>query len=130
MLDVLALQPEHQAAVRAVWSRALAGEEFVEIAEFGDLARDRRSYEMRYNTLKTRDGRDLTVKLTDKTEYRNKDRQPAKLGDFKVGDSVFVRGEPSGDGQMTAEGVMQAPPGWSSLEPDQSSAPRVVLPLG
>jgi PAS domain-containing protein len=40
MLDLLA-SPEHQAAVRAVWSRALAGEEFTEIGEFGDPARDR-----------------------------------------------------------------------------------------
>ena len=29
MLELLADQPEHQAAVKAVWSRALAGEEFV-----------------------------------------------------------------------------------------------------
>ena len=42
MLELLASQPEHQAAVKAVWSRALAGEEFVEIGEFGDPARDRR----------------------------------------------------------------------------------------
>jgi preprotein translocase subunit YajC len=43
------------------------------------------------------DGTTVTIKITDKTEYR-KDRQPAKLGDFKVGDfkvgdMVFVRGE-------------------------------------
>src|SRR6202007_364853 len=49
MLDLLASQPEHQAAVKAVWDRALAGEEFVEIGEFGDPARDCRSYEMRYS---------------------------------------------------------------------------------
>jgi PAS domain S-box-containing protein len=47
MLEVLADRPEHQAAVRAVWSRALAGEEFTEIGEFGDA--DRRYYEMKYN---------------------------------------------------------------------------------
>ena len=56
MLELLASQPEHQAAVKAVWSRALGGEEFVEIGEFGDPARDRRFYEMRYNTLRDRDG--------------------------------------------------------------------------
>ena len=38
------------------------------------------------------DGTAITVKITDKTEYR-KDRQPVKLGDFKVGDMVFIRGE-------------------------------------
>ena len=47
-------------------------------------------------TLKTMDGQTAQVALSDKTEYR-KDRQPAKLADFKVGDMVFVRGEKSGD---------------------------------
>jgi signal transduction histidine kinase len=36
MLDAAGAQPEHQAAVKAVWAAALAGEEFVEIGEFGD----------------------------------------------------------------------------------------------
>ena len=56
MLDLLADQPDHQAAVRAVWGRALAGEEFAAIEEFGDPARDRRAYEMRFNTLRDRSG--------------------------------------------------------------------------
>ena len=51
MLEVLNDQPEHQEAVRKVWSRALAGEEFVEIAEFGDTDRARRYYEMHFNNL-------------------------------------------------------------------------------
>lgn len=57
MLDILADRPQHQEAVRAVWSRALAGEEFTEVQEFGDPSRDRRSYEMKYNILRDRDGR-------------------------------------------------------------------------
>ncbi|MBV8971532.1 MAG: response regulator, partial [Sphingomonadaceae bacterium] len=57
MLDVLAHMPEHQAAVRAVWSRALGGEEFVETGEFGDPERDRRCYEMRYHVLRDATGR-------------------------------------------------------------------------
>jgi PAS domain S-box-containing protein len=56
MLDLLADQPNHQAAVKAVWGRALAGEEFTAIEEFGDPARDRRAYEMRFNTLRDRSG--------------------------------------------------------------------------
>ena len=52
MLDLLADHPEHRAAVEAVWSRALAGEEFTEVAEFGDATRDRRFYEMKYNVLR------------------------------------------------------------------------------
>ena len=47
------------------------------------------------------DGASVTVKLTDKTEYR-KDRQNAKLADFKVGDMVFVRTEGEGDQNLTA----------------------------
>ena len=55
MLEVLAHIPEHRKAVQAVWGRALAGEEFTDIGEFGDPGRDRRFYEMKYNTL--RDGK-------------------------------------------------------------------------
>jgi Domain of unknown function (DUF5666) len=43
----------------------------------------------------------VTVKITDKTEFR-KDRQPAKLADFKAGDGVMVRGEKSADHTVTA----------------------------
>lgn len=48
------------------------------------------------------DDASIIVKITDKTEYR-KDRQPAKLGDFKVGDLVFVRGEEGADHSVTAQ---------------------------
>lgn len=47
------------------------------------------------------DGASVTVKLTDKTDYR-KDRQSAKLADFKVGDMVFIRTEGEGDQNLTA----------------------------
>jgi hypothetical protein len=48
------------------------------------------------------DGTNITVKITDTTEYR-KDRQPANLADFKVGDLVFVRGEEGADHSVTAQ---------------------------
>lgn len=48
------------------------------------------------------DGTSVTVKLTDKTEFR-KDRQPAKLADFKVGDFVMVRGDENADHSVTAQ---------------------------
>ena len=57
MLECLADQPEHQAAVRAVWSRVLGGEQFTEIGEFG--ATRRRYYEMKYNVLRDADGRQI-----------------------------------------------------------------------
>jgi hypothetical protein len=48
------------------------------------------------------DGTTVAVKLTNKTEYR-KDRQTAKLADFKVGEMVFVRLDESADHGMTAQ---------------------------
>ncbi len=56
-------------------------------------------------TLKTMNGSQATVKLTPQTMYR-RDREPAKLSDFKVGDMIMVRGEPSGESSWTAQGVM------------------------
>ena len=56
MLDLLAGKPEHCAAVKAVWSRAFAGEQFTETGEFGEPGRDRRFYEMKYNALRDADG--------------------------------------------------------------------------
>ena len=47
------------------------------------------------------DGSTATVKITGKTEFR-KDRQSAKLTDFKVGDMVFVRLDGSGGQDLTA----------------------------
>ncbi|WP_454717834.1 PAS domain-containing protein [Caulobacter segnis] len=51
MVELLADYPEHQAQVRDVWSRALAGESFMETDEFGDSERERRHYEMRFHPL-------------------------------------------------------------------------------
>jgi len=47
------------------------------------------------------DGSTVTVKFTGKTEYR-RDRQEAKLADFKVGDVVIVRGEENPDHSVNA----------------------------
>lgn len=50
------------------------------------------------------DGDKVTVKFTNKTEFR-KDRQPAKKGDFKIGDMVLIRGEENPDHSWTAQVV-------------------------
>jgi hypothetical protein len=55
-------------------------------------------------------GDTVTVKLNDKTEYR-KDREPAKLSDFKVGDFVLVRGEHTSETEVAAQAVMSGPGG-------------------
>ncbi|HSR07916.1 MAG TPA: DUF5666 domain-containing protein [Bryobacteraceae bacterium] len=66
-------------------------------------------------TLKTMNGGTATVKLTSSTMYR-RDRQEAKLSDFKVGDMVMVRGEPSGENTWTAQGVMSNTNGMAMRE--------------
>jgi hypothetical protein len=48
------------------------------------------------------DESEMTVKITDKTEFR-RDREPAKLKDFKVGDFILVRGEENADFSITAQ---------------------------
>ena len=91
MLDLLATQPDHQRDVKAAWGRALSGEEFTAIEEFGDPARDRRAYEMRFNTLRDRDGNrigayqfvyDVTERLRDQERLRKAEaalRQTQKM---------------------------------------------------
>ncbi len=56
MVDLLAQWPEHQDAVRTVWERALHGESFTDVGEFGDSQRDRRFYEMRFHPLYDAEG--------------------------------------------------------------------------
>jgi Cu/Ag efflux protein CusF len=48
------------------------------------------------------DGQAITVKLTPQTEFR-KDREAAKVSDFKVGDTVMVRGDENADHSVTAK---------------------------
>jgi hypothetical protein len=55
-------------------------------------------------TVKTMDGKTVTVKVTGETRFR-KDRQDAKLADFKPGDMVMVGGEPAGQDTWTARFV-------------------------
>ena len=91
MLELLKDQPEHRDAIRAVWSKALAGAEFVEIGEFGDPGRTRRSYEMRFNCLRNGDGQligayqfvyDVTERLREQERLRQAEealRQSQKM---------------------------------------------------
>jgi hypothetical protein len=50
-------------------------------------------------------GKTVTVKVTGDTQFR-RDRQPVKLSDFKVGDTVMVAGEPAGEDAWTARLVV------------------------
>jgi len=91
MLEAIAHMPEHRTAVQAVWARALAGEEFTEIEEFGDPGRDRRVYEMKFNTLRNERGEaigayqfvyDVTERFMDQerlADAQNRMHEMAKL---------------------------------------------------
>jgi signal transduction histidine kinase len=91
MLGLLESRPEQQAAVRDLWGRALGGDEFTTIAEFGDPSRDRRTYELRFNVLRDRAGRrigayqfgyDITERLRDQERLKHAEtalRQAQKM---------------------------------------------------
>lgn len=55
-------------------------------------------------SLKTADGKAVTVNLSADTRYR-KDGQPATRADFKVGDMVMVGGDPAGENAWNARFV-------------------------
>lgn len=59
MLDLLMDQPEHQTQVKQVWARALAGEAFTHVDEYGDADRTRRYYEMKFNVLRDGNGQQV-----------------------------------------------------------------------
>ncbi len=59
MRELLRDLPEQRQQVIGIWSRALSGEEFVDVAEFGDPVRDRRCYEMRFSTLRNARGEQI-----------------------------------------------------------------------
>jgi PAS domain S-box-containing protein len=54
--DLLAQMPEQLEAALAVWDRALSGEEFSITSQFGAPDRVRPSYDIRFNTLRDRQG--------------------------------------------------------------------------
>jgi PAS domain S-box-containing protein len=56
LLDLLRDRPEQRQIVAAFWGRALAGEEFTTIGEFGDDPAGRRYFEIKFNALRDRDG--------------------------------------------------------------------------
>jgi PAS domain S-box-containing protein len=59
LIETLAHLPEEQAIAVKLWGRALAGEEFTIIQEFGDIARQRNSYEITYSTIRDETGRQI-----------------------------------------------------------------------
>lgn len=71
------------------------------------------------------DGSEQKVNITAKTEFR-KDRETAKLKDFKVGDGVLVRGEENSDYSITAQMIA----GRSGNNPNGPNRQNPVGTLG
>ncbi|AWN38758.1 hybrid sensor histidine kinase/response regulator [Methylobacterium radiodurans] len=91
LLALLAPWPEHQAATRAIWGRALAGADFTVVEAFGDPAVRRASYELTYTSLRDAEGRrigafqyatDVTERLHEQEQLRQAEdalRQSQKM---------------------------------------------------
>ncbi len=84
MLALLSHLPEEQAAVREAWSRALAGEAYTVVDDFGDPELDRRYYEMKFNPLRRDDGTllgayqfvfDVTARVLDQQKLHQAEAQ-------------------------------------------------------
>jgi hypothetical protein len=76
-------------------------------------------------TVKKMDGTTLTVKTTKDTMYR-RERQEAKLSDFKVGDNVIVAGDPAGENTVTARFVAVRPTGPNAMNPEDLGKKFIV----
>jgi signal transduction histidine kinase len=59
LVGCLAHLPEQQAEVRAAWGRALAGEAYTEVLQFGDPSRRRQFYEVRFDILRDASGKQI-----------------------------------------------------------------------
>jgi signal transduction histidine kinase/ActR/RegA family two-component response regulator len=84
-------KPDELASVTALWSRALAGEEFTEVIQVGEDGADRRFHEIKFNSLYDRDSRrigayqfayDVTRRLEDQERLNSAEnalRQAQKM---------------------------------------------------
>jgi PAS domain S-box-containing protein len=80
LIDALAHLPEEQAKAVAIWGRALKGEEFTVIEEFGDEQLERNYYEITYSSIRNANhqqlgashlARDITDRKLSENELRN-----------------------------------------------------------
>ncbi|MDN5000380.1 ATP-binding protein [Bradyrhizobium sp. GCM10027634] len=75
--EFLADRPEHLATT-AIWGRALAGEAFTSIDQFGDIRFDRRVHEMKFEALRTPDGARIGAFVTG-TDVTDRLEEQARL---------------------------------------------------
>ncbi|WP_246275696.1 PAS domain S-box protein [Brasilonema bromeliae] len=80
LIDALAHLPEEQAKAVAIWGRALRGEEFTVIEEFGDERLERNYYEITYSSIRNANhqqlgashiGRDISDRKRSENELRD-----------------------------------------------------------
>jgi Cu/Ag efflux protein CusF len=76
-------------------------------------------------TVKKMDGTVVTVKTTKDTMFR-RNREEAKLSDFKAGDQVIVAGEPAGENAVTAKFVAERPSGPNMMNPEDLGKKFIV----
>ena len=76
-------------------------------------------------TVKKLDGTTVTVKTNKDTMYR-RERQEAKLSDFKVGDNVIVAGDPAGENAVLAKFVAMRPNGPNAMNPEDLGKKFIV----
>lgn len=94
MLELLADKPRQQAEVKAVWSRALAGESFKQTGEYGDVELGRRSYEMNYFPLLNGSGEQVGAFqfVYDTTGSVRRVLDPADTGGLHRAEGLVVSG--------------------------------------
>ncbi len=76
-------------------------------------------------TIKKMDGTLTTVKTTKDTMFF-RERQQAKLTDFKVGDMVIVAGDPAGENAVTAKVMAMRPNGPNAMNPEDLGKKFIV----
>ena len=99
LLHLLADKPVPYAEVRAAWARALSGEPYMAIQEFGDSARGRRSFELRFEILRNSQGQQIgayqfVYDVTDK--LRDQARLAAAEEQLRQAQRIEVVGQLSG----------------------------------
>ncbi|HEY8578047.1 MAG TPA: PAS domain-containing protein [Devosia sp.] len=122
MLAALAQRPGDRENLQAIWSRALAGEQFVLVETFGEQSPDQRSYEMQFFPLRGAAGevvgayqfvRDVTQRLREQhrlleAERARRDADALYRAYFEnAPEALFVMGI-SEDGGFVAEEVNPA----------------------
>ena len=73
-------------------------------------------------TIKTAEGKSVTVKTTDLTRFMGKERMPITLKELKVGDTVMAGGETSGADTVEARMVALVDPQMAQRIADQRAA--------